>query len=277
MDKRGQNRSFSLGNFFPENRRTRNPARISLTLLPRNRSGSHVGIMLSFVIFITFLIFLYTIIKPVTDTGTDKRTTLEYLKLVIMENVSANFTSTSIQINESANPNKDCIIVEGLLLPPGLNPPPYIIVKNEEGSMEDIYYDAQGYANLKIDREDRDMTFFRIYNSPEFPLIGDETLNCDSVGIDEYKFGLIKSDTYLFEENLEELILEYDEDYEGLKEGLNIPDEIDFGFNFTKSDGTSESVGEAPQTANVYADDIPIQYIDSNANILPGNLKIKIW
>ena len=67
----------------------------------KNKRGSHVGIVLSFVIFVTFLAFLYTIIEPTIKIQQDKESLLNYLKIELMETFSADLTSTSITINKS--------------------------------------------------------------------------------------------------------------------------------------------------------------------------------
>ena len=38
----------------------------------KSKKGSHVGVVVSFVIFVTFLIFLYTIIQPATVREKDR-------------------------------------------------------------------------------------------------------------------------------------------------------------------------------------------------------------
>lgn len=243
---------------------------------PKNRKGAHVGIILSFVIFITFVVFLYTVVRPGISTGANKATTLEYIKLKIIANVSANFTSTSVKINEEDNPNKDCVTLENFLLPPQLNPV-NIKIKNEGGGMEDAYYNADDFWNLRIDREDSESTFFKVYHSPKFPLLTDGTSDCDLLTEEEYQRGLIKVDRYIFEDDLENLISYYNSSYEQLKEEFKISPADEFAFGFIKSDGTSISAGESPQTTNIYADEIPIEYIDENINIQSGFLNIKVW
>ena len=46
----------------------------------RKKGGTHVGMMLSFVIFITFITFLYTIIQPSIQVQKSKQVTLDVLK-----------------------------------------------------------------------------------------------------------------------------------------------------------------------------------------------------
>ena len=51
------------------------------TLVPlSNKKGSHVGLVLSFVIFVVFLIFMYPLVGPALETKGDKQYLLEPLE-----------------------------------------------------------------------------------------------------------------------------------------------------------------------------------------------------
>ena len=77
-----------------------------------NKKGSHVGMMLSFVIFVTFLVFLYSVLYPMVKIGQDKKLILDNLILELSEMLDSDYTSGSIktldsnfvaEINELAN------------------------------------------------------------------------------------------------------------------------------------------------------------------------------
>jgi hypothetical protein len=58
---------------------------------------------------------------------------------------------------------------------------------------------------------------------------------------------------------------------------LKIPEGVNFGYGIILSNGTSfETKGEELST-NIYMRERPIEYVDSNGNVLMGALKIKIW
>ena len=52
----------------------------------KSKRGSHVGVVLSFVMFVTFLIFLYSILEPQLKVERDKEAFLEYLKRDLVQN-----------------------------------------------------------------------------------------------------------------------------------------------------------------------------------------------
>ncbi len=49
------------------------------------KKGSHVGMMLSFIIFITFFVFLYTVLQPIIKTEQNKKLILDSLEIELVE------------------------------------------------------------------------------------------------------------------------------------------------------------------------------------------------
>ena len=105
----------------------------------RNKLGSHVGMIISFVIFITFIVFLYTVVKPAITTGEDKQTILSALEMQILENISANLTTATVQIKN----NQDISIeLQSFLLNMWLSQIPYYynaIAQDGDGKIVNAY------------------------------------------------------------------------------------------------------------------------------------------
>jgi hypothetical protein len=153
-------------------------------------------------------------------------------------------------------------------------------VRNEGQDEQSAYYDpATDFNNLRINREDRENLFFKIYSSSEFEKIPETTISSCSL-IDfggGYEIGSLNSGEYIFEKNIYSLIEYYGTYYDKLKTDLRISPGNEFGFEFTLSNGTKISaIGDLP-TQNIYAEDIPVQYIDDEANILSGFINVKVW
>ena len=55
--------------------------------MQKKKGGTHVGFILSFVIFVTFLIFLYSMLIEPTKTNQDKQYLLENLRINLIENI----------------------------------------------------------------------------------------------------------------------------------------------------------------------------------------------
>lgn len=240
------------------------------------KKGSHVGLVLSFVVFVTFLIFLYTLIEPSIRIQRDKQSLLDYLERELTGNFSEEMTTVTIRINESENPNQECIEFDGLITEIGIGP--QTIIKNELGSILSFYISEGG--DLEINRDDEENLFFSIYYSEKFDdANGESTIPCKKLNKEskDYILGSTRTEEYIFGRIIEEMIERYGEDYELLKEELKIPPGNEFGFSFTYSDGGIIGTEEKEILTSVYAREVPIQYIDEEANIRSGFLNFRIW
>ena len=243
---------------------------------PKLKKGSHVGVALSFIVFVTFLIFLYSVLEPTIKTQGDKQSLLNYLERELIENFSMSLTTSTLSINAVAPQN--CIEIENLMLELGIDS--RIIVKNESEDISQAYISEGDSDNLLIDRSDSENKFFKIYQSEEFEELETSTINpCRKLKKEdkEYSLGLTRTDGYIFEKKVTKLIEKYEEDYESLKEELNIPLGSEFGFSFTYSDGTITGTEEKDVSTSIYVAEIPMQYIDENSNLLSGFINIRVW
>lgn len=238
--------------------------------------GSHVGMMLSIIIFVTFLFFLYTTLEPIIKTQKDKEALLDYLQVELIEKFSSNLTSAVISAKGGHESRENCIEINhteiGITNPEDVNVVVYDEINNP------ISFKFEG-INLVIDKFGDKPEFFKIYYSEE-PLdnsagssICGGILKGDEVAL----FGQIKTRKHIFESKIISSINEYDVGYDGLKEGLKIPSGSEFGFSFTYSDGAIISTDEKEVLTNVYAKETPIQYIDEKANINAGFISVRVW
>ena len=222
-----------------------------------NKKGSHVGMILSFVIFITFMVFVFTVLRPAVNAGQSKQTILQDIEDAITANVSANFTSTSVQIEQAINPK--------------------IIAKNETQSLQIVDFGSGGdFGMLILNRSVNDNLFFRVYYSPEFPVVENTYGACTRINDSNYSIGFTFRGKYIFENKMYALISNYNANYEEVRSNLNVPPGNDFGFGFIQNNGTRIDVGTTGKQ-NVYSEEIPIQYIDSYANTLSGFINVRVW
>ena len=237
------------------------------------KRGSHVGMVLSFVVFITFLVFLYSVVEPAIKTQKDEKAILNYLRTELIKKISANLTGVSVIIDETVSSN--CVQLENFTNEAEIGSK--LIVKNNSGN---IFTAKISGNNLFVDRESSGNIFFKIYFSEEFEeteegtMEGCEILNKETGG---YKIGLIRTEKNIFEVKIIELIGKYNSDYEILKNELKIPSGNDFGFGFICNNGTVIETGEKDLSTNIYTEETPITYIDEDASILSGFIKTKIW
>jgi hypothetical protein len=237
-------------------------------LFPKNQKGSHVGMILSFIVFITSLIFIYTILEPAINTPKSKQTLLKNLELGLTEQFSSRLI-TSMIANESNASEHDCLQINNTRINTvGLN----AIVKNKTG---DIITSQPIGENLIINWAGNE-TNFKIYYSEEELEETHVSLNCVNVETNYYQ-GLITWKNQVFASKVIKTVEEYGANYGALKSELGVPLDSDFSFNFKMDNGTEIKTQEINISKEVYVGEFPIQYIDREANIKFGTLRIQVW
>ena len=237
------------------------------------KRGSHVGVVLSFIIFITFMAFLYTMIEPAIKMKEDKQFILNYLEIELIERLSEDLTSITVIIDKTIT--QDCVELVDSMNEELINNK-LITKDNSENVLESKTLDN----NLFINRGDGQTDFFKIRISEEFePIEEGKIPGCKPLKKDkeEYKIGSINVNKYLFETKIIELKENYSSDYDSLKKELNISIGNEFGFDFIYNNGTIIGTKTGETKRDIYIEDIPVQYIDKEANILPGVIRIKVW
>lgn len=226
--------------------------------------ASHVGVVLSFVIFVTFIIFIYIIVKPAVGTE-NSQNLLDYLKEVLIERASAELTSVSVLVG--AGP-QTCVKFSGFFDKVEIENK--LIVKNDVGDVLTAKISGQ---NLFVETTESEM-FLKIYGSENFNVTDDGTMPSCKL---DYTFGLIKSEKNIFERRILQIIESYNNNYKSLKEELNLASGNEFGLDFTYANGTIISTEEKEVLVSVFVDEFPIQYISEDAVREPGSLNVRIW
>ena len=238
------------------------------------KKGSHIGIILSFVIFVIFLTFLYSTMEPLIKVKEDKEFMLEYLEVALIEKLNTNLATLTITINESVS--QDCVVLDSLIeTGKGLNS--RIIVKDYYRNIIPSYISEASNSDLIVDRNSSGNTFLKIYCSEEFEILNEKSVAGCKLLETNYQIKLLKSSKYISKTKVADLKDDYLNKYENLKEELNVPEASDFGFGFIYNNGTVIETENKNVSRSVYAEEVPVRYIDSEANILSGYMKIKIW
>jgi len=228
------------------------------------KKGSHVGIVLSFVIFVTFIMFFYIMIQPALTTES-KRAVLDILKENIIEMASAELTSVSVVAEEVP---ENCIKLDNFFQ---TDIGEKIVAKSNTGETLELKRHSSP-NHLQVINGDN--LFFRIYESEEFDQIYQENLGC---GEPDYNFGLIKTTNETFETKILDIIERHGNDYQDLKKNLSVPAGNDFGLDFIYSNGTEISTKDSSAKVSILAEEFPVKYVTEDATIEMGILRIKIW
>ncbi len=206
----------------------------------KNKKGSQVSFIISFVLFISFLIFFIGLLNPFEKTETSKSSLLKHLENEIIKNVSDEVLVVSA--TEKTGGSKSCSDINGL------------IGKN-------IFSENNG--------------LIKIYSSDEFST---NTFQCIDP-LKEYEIGLIRSQNYILESKILKLNESYKDNYLTLKTDLGISESNDFEFSFLDIDEIpiiETKFKETPST-EVLAELVPVIYLTKDAEIKNGYIKVVLW
>lgn len=241
----------------------------------KNKSGSHVGVVVSFVIFITFLFFLYSILEPVTSRERDKQYLLDYLKLSLIEDSTENFTTMTINIENPVGP-QSCLNLQQMIGDDRI--PEYMVNHLIFKTSEETFTYQRNDPNIRVNTGKNFVGLLKVYYSEEItPLPYDGVPGCSPKN---YPIGFVKTYKEIFESKLEDLNDSYYADYEGLKAELGIPKGTEFSFYLLDGEKNivfSAENGAPPETTSVYIEEVPIQYMDNQGSMSFGFLRIKVW
>jgi len=252
----------------------------------KNKKGSHVGVVVSFVIFVTFLVFLYVILHPVTAREREKQYILDYLILNILGESEGNLTTMIINVEYPVHHNKDCLNLNQILLSEG--------EPLEEGKIPfemwgHLSFTSNGtqysyYIKNKNNLYVGVPPLFQgiltvVYSEDITPDPADDLSNCDPHA---YPLGYIRTFSEIFETKIHELEEEYYDNYEGLKAFLGLPEDTNFNFYVYDSERNEPpiiecKIQEPPTTISVFVEETPIQYTDESGNKMFGFLIVEVW
>jgi hypothetical protein len=236
-----------------------------------NKQGSHVGVMISFVIFITFVIFMYSIVQPALNVQRDKDALSTSLELGILKKVSYDLTTGTVVLENSMG--SGCVELNDARDKLGMGN--NLVVKDGGGTILSTYLDGN---DILVQGTSTSGYFLKVHYSSILEEAEPTSLSCTELQEGEdYTIGLVKTNKYLFEVKMLELIRNYVSQYETLKTELNILEGMEFGYGIILSNGTTiETKAEEPST-NIYIQQTPIQYVNLDGEIVTGYIKTKIW
>lgn len=240
------------------------------------RKGSQVEVILSFIIFITFLIFLFIIIRP-SFQPSDKEFLLDELERNIIERTTGELILSSVRIPDSFLGS--CFIIRAKVNNPSYN----AIVIDNDGLKAAAEYNA---PMIKIERNDN-QNFFNMRFSEGLNNESVDEPSCPNINDSQLDFGLTKSFDFVTLYNLDSFRADYLNNYYIIKEELGFAIDSDFAFDFRDSAGNiiiynnqeikgirDEQIGGSVE---IFAKDISVQYIDKEGEINQGWLHLEVW
>ena len=231
----------------------------------KNKKASHVGVILSFVIFVTFLIFIFSIFGSPINFFQTKEPTLDYLEVELENMLLSNLTILTL----SPEVTQNCFSVDNSVYGlQGLD----IIVKNQNNEIKLSERGNTLYFYKGVD------SFFKIYYAQDLSdydvIVANKEL-CYSVQPED--INSFRQDYFYTEKNINNFISNYETNYSRLKEDLNLPLTTDFSFSFTNATGGVIKTEQRETSANIFAREIPVQYFNKDAEIKSGFINLKVW
>ena len=229
----------------------------------KEKRGSHVGVVLSFVIFIVFLVFLFSALQPALKTEKDKEAILEYIKNSIIELSSDNLTIESVIVDNIGN-IYDCVKINKL------ESDKNIIVKDSSENIIDYYINSE----IISDDLNADKSIFKIYYSKSIVAQPSPQPTCVNTKTNP-DISFIDKETIIFVSKFKNVA---DGNYDLLKQELGINAGTDFTFTLLDANKTNiTNMKKTDISTNVYVDEFPVLYANENGEIKSGFINIRVW
>ncbi len=243
-----------------------------------NKKGQmHVEIIISFVIFVGFVIFLIVIFNPFKQTSNEGTTNFVFLN--VDNNLSTSLSSVSIKINDpdviGASKGAGCFEIDNII---GLkcNGERNLLVKDKE---DNILKSQIVSDKIRIETStlpENEDTFYTLYCSDEILPNQDELSNCHLLDInnEDYILGKISEKSVWSRKNLERFNATYFNDYNNLRKEI-VPSGSDFAikiFDFQKIE--FDISNNIPQGVSVFAKSMSIEILNETADIKQASVTV---
>lgn len=242
-------------------------------ILKRKKSQIHVEMIISFVIFVGFLIAIFFIINPLAVKKTDY-TLINNLQDKVIENLSFDYSSVSLTLDEGLSFSGDCFIVSN-----PFNISSILEVQDTSGSILEA---SNNFLNkeLIIDKSSTaDKRYYKLYFSDEFNPSLDIPSGCSTLDEANYSFGLFVNNEGVLYENLVPFNNLYIQDYDKLKKELGIEGDFEFViYDINRSVILNESLYKHRiKNINVISREMPLKTLDKNSQEKNIILNLRAW
>lgn len=234
----------------------------------KNKKASHVGVILSFVIFVTFLIFLFSILGSPIKLPSNKEPLIDYLKVELTQKFSSNLTIVTIALGSPAG--KDCVEIPNTIYNFSNL---YLVVKNKS---DNIVASKHQVGVATIDWSGGE-SFYKIFYSEDALDVPGSFSCSDPYTLQLGNISSVRKSEYFNTDKIDDFFSNYTSDYDALKAELNVPQNTEFGLSFTNATEDTISTEEIDAAIDIFSREIPIQYFDKSANVNSGFINIKVW
>jgi len=233
------------------------------------RSQSHVEMIVSFVLFVGFVVFLLLMFNP------QKYTPLSYgainvVQASLMKNLSIDYNYTSVILNETTSGalSGSCFEIDPI---DGINGA--IAVKDMNGLLT-----SSKKESGKIIIEHRNsQRFYGVYSSDFFSESGGCSSPVPLTKPQNYSLGILTTKNAVLYENIQELNKSYYSDYTELKKSLGIKNDFSFTIRRNETDILFNTISEQPENINILSREIPFLSINKTGDTENLFINLGVW
>lgn len=234
-------------------------------LAPKNKKGTHTGMILSFVVFITSLVVIYMVVDIPSNDSLEKKYSIDILKANLLKEVSHDMIITRVN---DPTPLANC---SNFSNPTGYSLGMGAIAINSLSQeiplrvLDGLTYIENGNSLTKI---------YYINNAGfNNTLPSSSIINCVPIATDNTVYKNLP-----FESSITDIINDTINDYDNLKLKLGVPLDDEFTIQFTYPNLTSIGNYEVNDIkTNVYVSEYKLNYISLKGEEKTGVVNIGLW
>ncbi len=236
------------------------------------RGFSHIEVILSFTLFLGFLIFAFFFFSPFSGKGV-LDSSLVYAFTEITKNTTIPLESYATVINDGIIVNPVRIEIDSAISNPNVR------VENKNGTKVNSYLVVDGGIE-KVHFNKGNERFFTIFFSEDFST-GQPISGGLLVEGQDYSISSSEKKEVFSEKRLLELNAAYGNNYETLKKYFNLPNRVDFGFSLEFDNGDKIiATRTVPENLEVLVEQERVEIIRNSPNdgdIMFANLLVRVW
>ena len=224
--------------------------------------AAHLEMIISFVFFMGFVFFLFTVLQPY-DMTTLSSSVVAGLYDSFEEKIHTNLTDMFLKANY-AGPSS-CFYIQ---LPNEIFT--YKFTKSLVKDVSDVKIESEfENDNLNINSNE---VFYKIAISPEFD--SNSLSGCEQLS--NYSLGSLIERRVSSYNSLINMSNKYENDYEGLKHDLNVPEVFDFGV-VCKELPEINMERLIPSLGDVVSRDYILEVLKNTGEVINARFTIKVW
>jgi len=220
----------------------------------KNKKGSHIEFVLSFLIFVSAIVFIYVIVGSLIPKEFSEKNVLDSLSENILDEL--NSETLVLRVNSVGS----CVQI----VKPEFSEEGFVLATDDSGLVDSFVDENYIYS--------AGTGFIKIYYS-------DAIEESDSFAVDECDLVLldsVRNEKNFFEKSIIDLMNNFSEDSDGLKTRLDVPSGINFDLYFEYEEGVSLGF-ERDVNAGIYSRDLHLFYVSVEGIEKEGLLRVRVW